>query len=181
MKLSLLVSATALFMAPTLALAQPHSDPSPKPGPEVLKLGYYVGNWMGHGETKAGPFGKAGELSSHMSCKWFAGGFQVVCEGQEIGPTGKRGFLNILSYDDEAKAYAEYSISSMGESEYDQGGTLTGNTLTFLVHADAAGKPSTFRYTEVHVSPERLTYKAEMSAGNGSWSELAQGEIRKVK
>ena len=181
MKPTLIASAIALFITPTLWLAQPQANPVEKPGPKVQKLGYYIGTWEGHGETKSGPLGPAGKLSSHMTCRWFAGGFQVICEGQENGPTGKRGFLNILGYDEEAKAYTEYSISSMGESEYDPGGSLVGNRLTFLVEADAGGKPTKFRYTEVHVSPALLTYQAEMTVGDGSWSELAQGEIRKVK
>lgn len=36
----------------------------PKPGPEVQRLGYYLGSWRGEGETKGGPFGPAGKLSS---------------------------------------------------------------------------------------------------------------------
>jgi len=175
-----LVAAALLSLAPSLALARPQGERAPK-SPEVQKLGYYIGSWEGHGETKAGPLGPAGKLSSHMSCKWFAGGFQVVCEGEETGPSGKRGFLNILAYDEEAKAYTEYSISSMGETEYDRGGSLVGNKLTFLVDSGAGGKASKFRYTEVHVSPALLTYQAEIGAGDGSWTKLAQGEIRKVK
>src|SRR5690348_751832 len=36
------------------------------------------------------------------------------------------------------------------DSEYDQGASLVGEKLTFLVNADAGGKPAKFRYTEVH-------------------------------
>src|SRR5438067_11175804 len=94
-----------LLSAPLLWVAPAHAA---KPGPEVQNLGYYVGTWEGHGETRAGPFGRAGKLSSHQTCKWFKGGFQVVCQGEETGPSGKRGFLNILAYDEETKAYTEY-------------------------------------------------------------------------
>jgi hypothetical protein len=62
----------------------------PKPAPEIQKLGCYVGSWEGHGETKAGPFGPAGKLSSEQTCEWFKGDFQVVCRGEEHGPTGTR-------------------------------------------------------------------------------------------
>ena len=34
-----------LLFAPTLALA----EAAPKPAPEIQKLGYYVGAWVGHG------------------------------------------------------------------------------------------------------------------------------------
>ena len=170
-----LVPAALLLMSASTAFAQQ------KPGPEVRQLGYYVGTWEGHGETKAGPFGAAGKLSSHMSCKWFAGGFHIVCDGEETGPTGTRKFLNILGYDEQAKAYTEYSISNLGESEYDRNGSLAGNKLTYLVDQDAGGKPAKFRYVEIRVSPELMTYQAEVSIDGAPWASLAEGEIKKIK
>ena len=76
--------------------------------PEVQRLAYYLGTWRGEGETKSGPFGPAGKLSSTITCDWFAGGFHLVCRGEEKGPTGKRTFLNILAYDE--KAIAELRV-----------------------------------------------------------------------
>ena len=174
------IAAVLLLSSSSLALAQPQAETA-KPGPEIQKLDYYVGTWEGHGETKAGPFGEAGKLSSKMTCKWFAGGFQVVCEGEETGPSGKRGFLNILTYDESAKAYTQYSISSFGESEYDQGGSLVGNKLTYLLDQDMGGKPAKIRFTEVHLSPVLMTYQAEVSVDGQPWTALAEGKIAKVK
>src|SRR6185436_8512451 len=119
----------------------------PKPGPEVQRLAYYLGTWRGEGATKGGPFGPAGKLSSTTSCEWFAGGFQLVCRGEETGPTGKRTFLNIRAYDEKAKAYIEYGISSLGESEYNTGGSIIGNKRTFVLSSDMNGKPIKLRYT----------------------------------
>src|SRR5581483_5339397 len=162
----------ARLYAPASAIAQnetaPAAQPSngvataqPKPGPELEKLNYYVGTWKGEGETKGGPFGPAGKLSSSISCEKFAGGFQVVCRGEERGPTGKRTFLNILAYDEKAKAYTEYGISSFGESEYTTGGSIVGNKRTFVKDLDTGvqGKRIKLRYTEVQVSPTLYTYK----------------------
>jgi hypothetical protein len=134
--------------APAAAWGHSQTDQTPRPSPEVQKLGYYVGSWHGHGDTKGGPFGRAGKLSSHMDCDWFAGKFQVICRGEETGPTGTRSFLNILAYDEAAKAYTEYSISNRGEAEYDRAGTLVGDRLTYIVSEQAGGKPVRFRYTE---------------------------------
>lgn len=170
-----LTAAAFLLLAPALAFAQ--VDKTPKPSPEVQKLGYYIGTWKGQGETKEGPFGKAGKLSSEMTCEWFEGEYQVVCRGHEMGPTGKRGFLNILSYDESAKSFTEYSISSFGEAEYDQGGSFVGNTLTFLIDQ----KSARFRYAETRLSPKLFTYKAEASVGGKPWAAIAEGKITKVK
>jgi hypothetical protein len=172
-------SAAALLLV--CSLAPVHAEPMPKPGPEVGKLGYYVGTWQGHGEIKASPLGRGGKLSSRQTCKWFRGGFQVICEGEETGPSGKRGFLNVLAYDREAKAYTEYSVSSRGEAEYDRGGSWRGRDLTFVVNQDAGGKPTKFRYTETHVSPSMYAYRAEVAVGGKPWTAISEGEIRKVK
>jgi hypothetical protein len=175
----LLAAAVFLSLAPGLAFGQARTDQTP--GPEVRKLGYYLGTWKGEGETKGGPFGAAGKLSSTMTCAWFAGGFHMVCRGEEKGPTGKRPFLNILGYDREMKAYTEYAISGLGESEYDRGGTFAGNKLTFLIDENSGGKPVKIRYSEMQVSPVLYTYEAEVSADGKPWMVIAQGKIAKVR
>src|SRR5262245_8043743 len=152
----------------------------PKPGPEVQKLGYYLGNWRGEGETKGGPFGSPGKLSSTTTCEWFTGGFQLVCRGEETGPTGTRKFLNVRAYDETAKAYTEYGISSFGEAEYNTGGSIVGNKRTFVMNIEADGKPVKLRYTEVQVSPTLFTYQAEASVDGGSWTVMAEGRVTNV-
>lgn len=176
---ALITAAALLLSASSIALAQPATGQ--KASPEVQQLAYYIGSWEGHGDTKAGPFGAAGKLSSHMNCNWFTGGFQVLCEGEETGPSGTRKFLNIIAYDEETKAYTEYSISDLGESEYDKGGELNGNKLSWLVDHAAGGKSAKFRYTETRVSPALMTYAADVSVDGAPWTSLAEGEIKKVK
>jgi hypothetical protein len=150
--------------------------------PEIQRLAYYLGTWKGEGETKGGPFGPAGKLSSTLTCDWFAGGFHLVCRGEEKGPTGVRTFLNILSYD-KANAYAEYGISSLGESEYSTGGSIVGNKLTFEKDLESRleGKATKLRYTEVQVSPTLYTYQAETWINRGPWMTIAEGKYTKVK
>jgi hypothetical protein len=169
-------------MSPTPTLSgQPATAQQPKPGPEVQRLAYYLGTWEGEGEAKSGPFGPAGKLSSTTTCDWFAGGFHLVCRGEERGPTGKRTFLNIKAYDEKAKAYTEYGISSFGESEYQTGGSIVGNKRTFVFDSDVQGKPTKFRYIEVQVSPTSYTYQAEASIDGGPWTVIAEGKVAKVR
>jgi len=180
MKTSLL-AVLILVLGSCLAFAQEQTNPTPTPGPEVRKLGYYLGTWEGEGESKGGPFGPAGKLSSKMTCEWFAGGFQIVCRGEETGPTGRRAFLNIKSYDQETKTYREYSISSLGDSEYARGGTLVGDTLTYIMDVGSGEQAAKIRYTEEHVTPVLMTYKTEAAIGGGPWRLIAEGKIRKIK
>jgi hypothetical protein len=185
--MKMLVKAAALLsLAPSTGFAHKQNSetevrPTANTPPPFRQLGYYIGTWEGHGETKGGPFGKAGKLSSKQTCKWFAGGHQVICRGEEMGPTGQRQFLNILAYDESNHGYTEYSVSSRGESEYDTGGSLVSGKLTFVVEQDAGGKPAKFQVSETHVSPTLYTYKAQVSVAGGSWTELGEGKIRKVR
>jgi hypothetical protein len=100
-----------------------------------------------------------------------------VCRGEERGPTGKRTFLNILAYDEKAKAYTEYGISSLGESEYSTGGSIVGNKRTFVKDLDGIK----LRYTEVQVSPIIYTYQAEVSKDGRPWAVIAEGKVTKVR
>lgn len=170
-----------LLIAAHIASGQAVSDQQPKPGPEVQKLAYYLGTWRGEGEAKSGPLGPAGKLSSTMTCDWFAGGFHLVCRGEESGPTGKRTFLNIKAYDEKTKAYTEYGISNFGESEYNTGGSIVGNKRTFVIDNDVEGKPIKLRYVEVQESPTLFTYQAEASIDGGPWTVIAEGKVTKVK
>lgn len=174
LKSCLWIAAVAAFGS--AARAQP-----PAPGPEIQKLGYYVGTWKGEGEAKGGPFGPAGKLSSTTTCEWFAGGFQVVCRGEESGPTGKQTFLGIRAYDAAAKAYTEYGITSSGETVYTTGGTLVDNRRTFVVNTESEGKPLTLRYTEVQLSPTLFTFQTEVAIDNGAWTTMAEGRVTKVE
>jgi len=177
----LLTLGPILTIVAQLTLSPAAGAQEPAPGPEVQKLAYYLGTWQGEGETKGGPFGPAGKLSSTTSCEWFAGGFQLVCRGEENGPTGRRAFLNIRSYDEKAKSYVEYGISSLGESEYNTGGSIIGNQRKFAFSVDMDGKPLGLRYTEVQESPTFFTYQAEASVDGGPWTVIAEGRVTKVE
>jgi hypothetical protein len=163
-----------------VAFGEGPTPAQPKPGPEIGKLAYYLGSWRGEGEAKAGPFGPGGKLSSSTTCEWFDGGFHLVCRGEEHGPTGKRTFLNIRAYDEKTQAYTEYGISNLGETEYNTGGTIVGNTKTFAFDMNIEGKPTKLRYVEVQVSPTLYTYEAAASTDGGPWAVIAEGKVRKV-
>lgn len=153
----------------------------PRPGPEIQKLAYYLGTWKGEGEAKPGPFGAAGKLSSMTTCDWFDGGFQLVCHGEENGPSGKRSFLNIRGYDQKSASYVEYGISSLGDGEYATGGTIEGNKKTFVVDIDAGDKPAKVRYVEEMLSSTLFTYRAEVSVDGGPWEMIAEGKVSKIR
>ncbi|HEX4969914.1 MAG TPA: DUF1579 family protein [Steroidobacteraceae bacterium] len=176
-----LVGVVLLAAQAPLAFGQEPTPGQPKAGPEIAKLAYYLGSWRGEGEAKARPFGPGGKLSSTTTCEWFDGGFHLVCRGEEQGPTGKRTFLNIRAYDEKTKAYTEYGISNLGETEYNTGGSIVGNKKTFAFEMNIDGKPTQLKYVEVQISPTLYTYEAAASTDGGPWTVIAEGKVTKVR
>ncbi len=70
----LLVVVVLLLAVTCLVSGQPQTSPPPKPGPEVLRLGSFVGTWKTETET--------------VSYEWFKGGFSVIGHVENSGPKG---------------------------------------------------------------------------------------------
>lgn len=180
MRFALITTLLAACHATTAAPVEPPAQQAAD-DPAIQKMDYYVGHWEGEGEAKEGPFGPAGKLSSTTTCEWFAGGHHLVCRGEERGPTGTRTFLSIRAYDAATQTYTEYGISSLGDTEYQTGGTMEGNQRSFTFDTEVEGKPLALRYVEVQESPTVFTYKAEASVDGGPWTEIAVGRVTKVE
>jgi hypothetical protein len=150
----------------------------PKPGPEVQKLSYFVGNWTGQGEMKENPYGMpAGKFTSSDKCEWFPGGYQVVCHGTGKGPMGTMHGLGIISYNSEEKTYTYYGVDNMGMASLSKG-KVDGNTWVFTAEEKMGGKTFHGRYT-MDTSPDSYTYKYETSPDGQTWSTMMDGKANK--
>ena len=72
-------------------------------------------------------------------------------------------------------------MSSLGENEYSQGGSLVDGELTYISNVGEGDKALQVRYTEDHSSPGFLTYKAEGAMNGGPWTTIAEGKITRTK
>jgi len=73
----------------------------PKPGPEVKRLAYFVGNWKEEGKSTA--HGMAGPVSSTQEWEWVSGGFFIVGHSDNKSPVGDFKIMAVLGYDPETK------------------------------------------------------------------------------
>ena len=152
----------------------------PKPGPEVKKLSYFVGNWTSEGEMKENPFGMpAGKFTSNDKCEWFTGGYQVVCHTTGKSPMGAMHSIGILSYNVNDKEYTYYGIDSMGMAEASKG-NVSGDTWTYTADEKMGGKTFHGKYTIMTSSPDSYTFKYETSEDGQKWSTMMEGKATKA-
>jgi len=159
----------------TIAAAQQPSPP--KPGPEHKKLEYFVGDWKSDGELKANPFMPAGKYSSDDECKWFEGGFAVICESEGKSPAGTpTRSVGIIGYSSEEKTYTYYGVDNSGMVPTTVAkGTVQGDAWTFSDESRFGGQLIKSRYTLTITGPKSYNFKWEMQGPDGNWNALMQG------
>jgi hypothetical protein len=162
----------SLLAAPALA-----QEPM-KPGPEHARIGYFAGTWHFEGEAKASPMGPAGTLSGTDTCTWFAGGFQLVCQGDMTGPRGPGKGGSIWAYDPMQRSYTYYGYSSLGDAFYVRG-NVTGQVWTWNAEFPVDGGTVQARVTLTEESPTAYTYRFEMSPDGTTWTVAEEGRATK--
>jgi hypothetical protein len=170
---------SGLVAAAAAMQAQEKKMEAPKPGPEVQKLGYFVGTWKSEGDIKQNPFMPAGKFSSSDTCEWFAGGFHVVCRSTGTGPTGPVQSLGILAYNPEEKVHTYSGIDNSGMSTAAKG-HVTGNTWTFKSEDKMGGKTYHGRYSMVTSAADSYTFKYETSEDGKKWMVMMDGKTTKA-
>ena len=100
-----------------------------------------MGDWKSDGELKANPFMPAGKYSSDDECKWFEGGFAVVCESEGKNPAGApTKSIGIIGYSGEEKAYTYYGVDNSGMVPTTVAkGTVQGDAWTFTDESKFGG------------------------------------------
>ena len=170
----------ACFLASVLAVrAEEKKMEAPKPGPEVQKLGYFVGTWNSSGEIKENPMMPAGKMTSVDKCEWFSGGFQVVCHSTGKMAMGTMHGLGIAAYNAGEKVYTYMIADSSGYSGMSKG-TVDGDTWTYTSDEKMGDKVMHGRYTMVMSSPTSYTFKYEMSPDGTQWSTIMEGKTVKA-
>jgi hypothetical protein len=191
-KLGILVTA-GLLAATVAAQAQEKKQPAkkaapapekkmemPKPGPEVKKLGYFVGTWSASGDMKENPFGMpAGKFTMTSKCEWFSGGYQVVCHDTGKSAMGSTHGMGIMSYNPEDKMYSYYGFDSMGMAEQSKG-KVDGNNWVYTNDGTMGGKAYHGRYSMDTSSPTSYTFKYETSEDGQKWTTMMEGKSTKA-
>lgn len=172
---AILASALALF--PISAWAQT----TPKPGPEVKKLDYFVGSWTTEGMVGQGPWGAGGKFTWSETTEWMTGNFFVVGHSDfkmpaEVGGDGKE--TTYMGYDTDQNVYTFDAFSSQGRHQVSKG-TFSGDTWTWTSEASYEGTDIKQKMTMKVVSPTSYSMKFEISMDGTTWMTFMEGKATK--
>jgi hypothetical protein len=174
------LAVSVLFLALSAQAEEKKKMEMPKPGPEVKKLGYFVGTWMSEGDMKENPFEMpAGKFTSTDKCEWFSGGYQVVCHTSGKSPMGSMHGLGILAYKAEDKVYTYYGIDNMGMGGESKG-NVDGNNWVYTADEKMGGKSFHGRYSIMVTGPDSYTFKYETSEDGQKWNLMMEGKSTKA-
>jgi hypothetical protein len=178
-KPAILVASVLLTAAMSLQAEEKKME-MPKPGPEVKKLGYFVGTWKSEGDLKENSFGMpSGKFSSTDKCEWFPGGYAVTCHSTGKGTMGAIHGLGILAYNGEDKVYTYYGVDNMGMAGLSKG-TVDGNNWVYTSEEKMMGKTIHGRYSMDTSSPDSYTFKYESSEDGQKWMTIMEGKNTKA-
>lgn len=167
-------------MAVSMALALAQAAEAPQPGPEVEKLGYFVGAWSTEGEMKESGLGPAGKVSGRDMCRWMPGKFFVTCRLEHKGPMGQVMALGVMGYDPEKKVYTSASYNNLGMTETATG-TFENETWVWSSDRILGGKPVRSRIVMSDTTPSGYKFRWETSENGKSWKTTMTGNVTKLQ
>ena len=180
MRLRRPLAAFAAALSAVLAQARTQPAEAPQPGPEVEKLGYFVGAWSMEGETKESPDGPAEKVSGRDMCRWMPGKFFVTCRLEQKGPTGAVMALGVMGYDPGKKVYTSSSFNNLGMTETATG-TFENQTWTWSSDRTLGGKPLKSRIIMSDTTPSGYKFRWQTSVNGKSWRTKMSGNVRKLQ
>ena len=151
---------------------------APKPGPELKKLEYFVGNWSEEGDMKAGPMGPAGKFTGTDKIEWMEGGFFLIGHGAGSSNMGSETGISFWGYDTENKVYTFHEFNSAGES-VSATGTVDGDTWTWTSEDKMMGKMVKTKYIVKVNSATSYSFKLDMQIEGGEWTTAFEGKASK--
>lgn len=172
------ILATALLLFAGSAWAQ---MTPPKPGAEVKKLDYFVGNWTTEGTIAQGPWGAGGKFTSTDSTEWMTGNFFLISHATfkmppEVGGDGTG--TAVMGYDTDQNTYTYDAYNSQGRREVSKG-TVTGDTWTWTSTANYGGQEISQKMTMKILSPTSYSMKFDVSIDGTNWMPFMEGKATK--
>jgi len=173
MKRFTLIALLLALAVPCLAFGQAQTAPPPKPGPEVQRLGHFIGTWSLADELASG------RQSGTMVCDWFEGGFALICN--DTYTTGRGSDMHIFGYDPLGKTYTWYSVMPTGAGTRVLTLTVDGDRWDADWEATYQGKPARYHREWLEESPTTLRYRSTRSVDGGAPIRISEWRFTRTK
>ena len=171
--------ALAVLMFAVVAAAQ-NPPATPKPGPEIEKLKYFVGEWKQEGAIAASHMANAGKYTGTYHNAMAPGGFFVEMHSTNESGMGKWTATSFLGYNAQDKVYTYDEFDSTGGHTVAKG-KLEGDTWTWTNESKMGDKTMNGRYTEKITSPTSYDFKFESSEDGGkTYSTFLEGKATRT-
>jgi Protein of unknown function (DUF1579) len=151
----------------------------PKPGPEVKRMGYFIGTWKevgtAHMKDMQGP---EGPMTTTTKYEWLPGGFFVIAHSDGTSSMGSDKEVAVMGWNPNKKMYTYNAFDSMGGADVATG-TLNGDTWSWTAD-EMGGMPMKVRVTIKEVSKTEYTFKMEVSKDGNTWTTGMESTSTKV-
>ena len=175
----IIVVVAALVLMTGISMRAQAPQGAPIPGPEVKRLGYFIGTWKEVGTAHMGSMqGPEGKVTSTTKYEWLSGGFFLVGHSDTVTSMGTNKEMSVMGWDDAKKNYTYHSFDDTGEMDTATG-ALNGDTWTWTA-SEMGGSPVKARITIKEVSKTEYTFKMEVSQDGDTWITAIETTSTKV-
>jgi hypothetical protein len=130
---------SAVPAATPAATAVPVAEP-PKPGPEMAKLQFLVGDWVHEEIDRTAPAGPGARRAARSRIGWILAAQRLYITYKSVGTSGEYEGRGLIGWDPEAKAYRLDWFDSRGLGQRYEGGFDPEETLVFSGEFKAEGE-----------------------------------------
>jgi Protein of unknown function (DUF1579) len=164
------------FLSPAGAQRGPSSPAAGAANPEMARLARALaGDWntTEHME-RSELFPNGGERRGTAHIHLAAGGTTLLNEVHSDGSAGKLDGIVVIWWDSGAKTYQFFTCFNGSTSPCEVRGNAhwEGNEFVNQYEESVHGKPTKWRDTWIHITPDSHTLVASMDTGNGTWRPL---------
>jgi hypothetical protein len=160
--IALIVSVSALLVLPAQSTA-----PTPRPTPEVERLGVFIGEWKLQEDGADSP--------NRTICQWSPNHQCLLCDQIHPGPGGTSvKELNVFTYDRTTRGYVMQGMRPTRTVPF----TIDGQTWTYPSQRVEDGKTIHTRVLNTWPTPSQMHYTVQSSTDAGAhWTTNAEGTM----
>lgn len=153
---------------------------APKPGPEMAKLNYLIGNWTMNAEYEKSPMMPDGgkETGTYRGVAG-PGGFSVIADFDLDGPMGKEIGHEVLTWSPKKNAYTVMTVGNSFPDAVMGTGHWEGANLVVETSFDMGTKVAHLKAVYVNPTDTKVHIDEYTQAEDGSWQLIWKGDATK--